>query len=211
MKLTVLGATGGIGRQIVSQALDAGHQVTAVVRDPARLVLSHPALEVLTADVTDPQALRPAVAGRDAVLSALGPRSRKAAGIASLGTRSAVQALEETGGRRIVVVSAVPVGPMPEGESLLYRSVLNPLLCAVLREAYADLAAMEAELSRSAADWTVVRPPKLTNRPRTGHYRTALGANVPHGRSISRADVAHLMLATLDDPATVRQAVGVAY
>ncbi|WP_055588062.1 NAD(P)-dependent oxidoreductase [Peterkaempfera griseoplana] len=211
MKLTVLGATGGVGRQVVRQALDAGHQVTAVVRDPDRFLLSHPALEVVTADVTDSLALRPAVAGRDAVLSGLGPRGRKAAGISSRGTRSALQALAETGGRRIVVVSAAPVGPMPEGESLLYRAVASPLLRRLLREVYADLAAMEAELARSDADWTVVRPPRLTDRPGTGRYRTALGANVRHGRSIARADVAHLMLAALDDPATVRQAVGVAY
>jgi putative NADH-flavin reductase len=211
MRLTVFGATGGIGGHVVRQALDAGHEVTAVVRDPARLAVTHPALEVVTADVTDPEALRPAVAGRDAAVSALGPRSRKQVGIASAGTRAILRALEDSGVRRFAAVSAMPVGPVPEGETPLTRAVVLPLLRAVLRDAYADLAEMESEIRRSATDWTIVRPPRLTDGPLTREYRRVVGGNVPRGWSISRADVAHAMLAMPADPATVKQAVGVAY
>ena len=70
---------------------------------------------------------------------------------------------------------------------------------------------MEDEIKRSPMDWTVVRPPKFVNKPLTGTYRTCVGGNVPRGSPISRADVAHLMLAALDDPAATRQAVGIAY
>ena len=70
---------------------------------------------------------------------------------------------------------------------------------------------MEDEIRRSATEWTIVRPPRLVNKPLTGEYRTVVGANVPRGYAISRADVAHLMLAALDNPATVRQAIGIAY
>jgi putative NADH-flavin reductase len=210
MKLTVFGATGGTGKEVVRQALDAGHQVAAVVRDPARLPISHSALEVVTADVTDPESLRPALAGREAVISALGPRGKKEVGIASRALRSIVRAMEANDVRRLVVISAVPVGPVPEGEMFLYRSVALPLLRRILRDVYADLAAMEEEVRRSAVEWTIVRPPRLTDKPLTGSYRRVVGGNVPRGYTISRADVAHAMLAVLDDPATVKQAVGVA-
>lgn len=162
MKMTVFGATGGIGGHVVRQALAAGHHVTAVVRDPARFDVSHPALEVTTVP-------------------------------------------------RFVAVSAVPVGPVPDGESFVNRRILLPFISAFARDLYAGLAEMESEIRRSATQWTIVRPPKLVSKPLTGKYRTVVGGIVPRGYSISRADVAHLMLAVLDDPATLRQAIGVAY
>jgi len=78
-------------------------------------------------------------------------------------------------------------------------------------DVYADLRVMEADIRASTTDWTIVRPPKLTNRPLTGRYRTVVGGTVPRSYSISRADTAHLMLAVLDDPATVGQPIGVGY
>jgi uncharacterized protein YbjT (DUF2867 family) len=212
MKLTVFGATGGIGGHVVRQALDAGHKVTAVVRDPARFGVTHPALEVVTVPgLTDPDVLRPVVDGSDAVISGVGPRGRKDGPVASTTTRAMLSALEASGVRRFVAVSAVPVGPVPEGESFLNRRLLLPFISRLLRDLYADLTAMEEEIRRSDTDWTVVRPPKLTDKPLTGKYRAVVGGNVPRGYAISRADTAHAMLAALDDPATFGQPVGVAY
>jgi uncharacterized protein YbjT (DUF2867 family) len=219
MKMTVFGATGGIGGQIVRQALDAGHKVTAVVRDPARLSASDPArlsasdpaLEVVTVPgLTDPEALRPALAGSAAVLSGVGPRTRKAGPVASSATHGILQAMRVVGVSRFVAVSAVPVGPVPAGESWVNRRLLLPLISALLREVYADLTVMEEEIAHSDTEWTVVRPPRLVDRPLSGRYRTVIGANVPRGYVISRADVAHAMLAALGNPAAIRQAVGVA-
>ncbi|MFF9341636.1 MULTISPECIES: NAD(P)-dependent oxidoreductase [unclassified Streptomyces] len=212
MKLTVFGATGGIGQEIVRQALGAGHEVTAVVRDPARFAVTGERLEVFRADLSDAGALRPAVAGRDAVLSGLGARSRAdaAAGIAARLTRPVLAAMGETGVRRLVVVSAAPVGPAPADEGLLDKAVLA-VISRVLKDVYADLRVMESELAASATDWTSVRPPKLTDKPLTGRYRTVVGGNPPRGRTLARADVAHAMLAAVDDPRTVRQGVGVAH
>ncbi|MDQ1565565.1 MAG: hypothetical protein QOF96_445, partial [Actinomycetota bacterium] len=119
--------------------------------------------------------------------------------------------LEASGVRRFVAVSAVPVGPVPAGESFLNRRLLLPFVSRLLRDVYADLAAMEDEIRRSDTDWTVVRPPKLTDKPLTGKYRVVVGGNVPRGYAISRADVAHTMLSLLDDPATFGKPVGVAY
>jgi len=220
MKLTVVAATGRIGRQVLEQALAAGHDVTAVARNPR--ALPGPA-RVVTADLAaaDPAVLEPAVGGADAVLSGLGPRTRAEAGIASRGTAAIVAAMQATGVRRIVVVSAAPVSTVaspgrpdpPEhdpGEGLVMGRVLTPLLRAALRGVYDDLALMEDILRDSGLDWTVVRPPRLTDGALTGAYRTASGRNLRRGLFVSRADVAHLMLAVLDRPGTVGQALGIA-
>ncbi|MDX2675788.1 NAD(P)-dependent oxidoreductase [Streptomyces soliscabiei] len=210
MKFTVFGATGGIGQELVRQALGAGHEVTAVVRDPARLAVTGGRLEVVRADLTDPEALRPAVTGRDAVLSGLGARRRKDAGVAARLTRTVLSALEAEGVRRLLVVSAGPIGPEPEGDGALDRTVRG-IVSAALKDVYADLREMEAELARSATDWTVVRPPRLQDKPVTGAYRTVVGGFPRKGRFIGRADVAHAMLAMVKDAGTVKQGVGVAY
>ncbi|HEV2784426.1 MAG TPA: NAD(P)H-binding protein [Actinophytocola sp.] len=211
MKVTVFGASGAIGGQVVRQALDAGHAVAAVVRQASRFDLTHPGLSVVrVAGLTDPEPLLPALDGSDAAISAIGPRSRGDAGVASTATRGILRALEIAGVRRFAAVSAVPVGPVPDDDPWFSRKIVYPLIRAVLRDVYADLAAMEAEIGRSATDWTIVRPPRLTNKPLSGAYRTTIGGNVPRGNFVSRADVAHAMLAALDNPATVRQAVGVA-
>ncbi|MET7713545.1 NAD(P)H-binding protein [Streptomyces sp. NPDC005407] len=211
MKLTVFGATGGTGQEIVRQALAAGHEVTAVVRNPARLTVKGEGLEIVTAGLDDPEALRPAVAGRDAVFSGLGPRTMKQVGIASGLTRVILRALDAEGVRRFLVVSAAPLGPVPENETFFLRYIGTPLISRILRKHYDDLRTMEAELRNSATDWTSVRPPKLVDAPVTGVYRTAVGANLRGGSKIGRADVAHAMLAMVDDAATLKQAVGVAY
>jgi uncharacterized protein YbjT (DUF2867 family) len=212
MKVTVFGATGGIGGHVVRQALAARHKVTAVVRDPARLDVSHPALEVTAVPgLTDPEVLHAALEGSDAAISGVGPRGRKDGPVASSTTRGILQAIEASAVRRFVAVSAVPVGRVPEGESFVNRRILLPFISAFARDVYADLAEMEDEIRHSDTQWTIVRPPRLVNKPLTGKYRTVVGGNVPRGYAISRADVAHLMLAVLDDPATFRRAVGVAY
>ncbi|MEU4836084.1 SDR family oxidoreductase [Streptosporangium sp. NPDC023615] len=213
MRLTVCGATGGTGREVVRQALEAGHEVTAVVRDPARLPDGLTGARVVTADLTDPRALRSAVEGRDAVISGLGPRDRAQAraGVAAPVTRVILAALEECGVRRLVAVSAAPLGASPPGDPFLDRRIVTPLVRAVLRDVYADLGAMERAIAESGTDWTVMRPPRLLNGPVTGRYRTAVGANLPAGRTVARSDLAHAMLAVLDDPATVGRTVGIAY
>ncbi|MGW6056514.1 NAD(P)-dependent oxidoreductase [Streptomyces sp. NPDC055189] len=210
MKLTVFGATGGVGGEIVRQALAAGHGVTAVVRDPARLSVTGEGLEVFRADLTDPEALRAAVTGRDAVLSGLGPRKKADAGIATGLTRSVVHAMEAEGVRRLVVVSAAPVGPPAERQPAVDR-IMGSLVSKILNPVYDDLRAMEADLAASSTDWTSVRPPRLQDKPATGVYRMVVGGTPASGRFIGRADVAHAMLAAVDDVSTVKQGVGVAY
>ena len=220
MKLTIFAASGGIGRHLVGQALAAGHDVTAVARNPASLPAE---VRAVRADLAtaQPAALATAVGGADAVLSALGPRSKADYGIATTGTRAIVGAMEAAGVRRLVVVSAAPVGtiasarrPRPpkhdSGDGFVMRHLLSPLITAALRDLDVDLARMEDTLADSGLDWTAVRPPRLTNGPETGAYRTASGRNLRRGLTVSRADVAHLMLAALGQPETIGQTIGIA-
>ncbi len=224
MKLTIFAATGGIGRQILEQAAGAGHDVTAVVRNPQKLPggLARP-VRVVTADLAapDPAALKSVVEGADAVLSGLGPRSDSEAGIATRGTRAIAAAMKAAGSRRIVVVSAAPIGTVPSparpnppkhdpGDGFFMQHLLSPLTKAALRKHYADLAQMEDILRDSDLEWTAVRPPRLTDKPLTGTYRTARGQNLRRGIFISRADVAHYMLRALEQPETIRQTIGIA-
>jgi putative NADH-flavin reductase len=221
MKLTIVAATGGIGRRALLQALACGYDVTAVVRDLTKL--SGEGVRVVTADLAapDPAALESAIAGADAVLSGLGPRSKSDAGVTSRGTRAIVEAMQATEVRRIVVVSAAPIGTVPSpgrpkppkndpGDGFFMRNLFSGVARTAFRKHYADLALMEDILRDSGMDWTVVRPPRLTDKPLTGTYRTQYGQNIKGGWSIPRADVAHLMLRVLEQPETIKQVIGVA-
>jgi putative NADH-flavin reductase len=210
MKLTIFGATGATGTILTSQALAAGHVVTAVVRDPARLTLpAHPRLRVVTTDVMDPAAITPAVEGADAVISAIGPRGTGPTTVITDSVRSIIAAMDKTGTRRFVQVSGSIVAD--EGESLYMRYLIKPVARRTfLRHVNADMRAGEEEIRQSGLDWTILRPPALTAKPATGTYRMAIDENLPHGFQVSRADLAACMLALLDDPATVHRHVGIA-
>jgi nucleoside-diphosphate-sugar epimerase len=169
MKLTIFAATGGIGRQLLEQALAAGHDVTAVVRNPKNLPGGAGRFRIVTADLAaaDPAALQSAVAGADAVLSGLGARSNADAGVAAQGTRAIVQAMQATQVARIVVVSAAPIGTVPSpgrpkpprhdpGDGFFMRNLFSPMTKAAFRRTYADLALMEDILAGSGLDWTIV-------------------------------------------------------
>lgn len=209
MRLTVFGATGGIGTEVVRQALDAGHEVIAVVRDPARLGVSgNPLLRVIRADVTDVEAIVPAVEATDAVVSALGPRKNGSITICRDGAQAIMRAMDKTGVRRLVVVSASGAY-VDAGDGPLTRAVVKPILQRLLREGFASVRDMERAVRGSGTDWTIMRPPMLTNAERRGTYRTAVDRNV--GRTIARADVADAILHALADAGTIRHSIGVGY
>ncbi|HEY6744257.1 MAG TPA: NAD(P)H-binding protein [Mycobacteriales bacterium] len=217
MRVTVIGASGGIGREVVRQGRDAGHEVTAVVRDSPRSAAAirewervpvggAARIQVAVVDSLSGAALAGAVGGRDAVVSALGPPGRSSdPEVNSRGVRAAVKAMRETGTRRIVAVSAAPLFA---GGPLVYRRVVRPLLWAAFRSHYEDLVRMERELADSGLDWTAVRPPKLTNR--TGRGTPGLSWDAPpRGGAVARADVATAILHVLADPTTIGHAIGI--
>ncbi len=221
MQLTIVGATGGIGRHLVGQALGAGHAVTAAVRNPQNLDRDIPAVAVNLAR-PDPAALRSAVDGADAVLSCLGPRGKHEYGVVSTGTEAILAAMQDTGCRRIIAVSgagvstaATPARPDPPkrepGAGLYNQYFATPLARLAVGTHFVDVAKMEDLLRASGFAWTALRTPYLTNSGLTGRYRTAVERNVRRGLSLSRADGAHFMLRALADPSTFGRAIAAAY
>ncbi|WP_428966725.1 NAD(P)-dependent oxidoreductase [Micromonospora fluostatini] len=210
MRLTVFGATGRTGRHLVDQALADGHEVTAVVRDPARLASAgHPRLVPVVADALDPESIAVSVTDQDAVISTLGRRARTDGSVCADGARAISTAMRATGTSRLIVVTAS--GPVvDEGDDAFTRLVFKPVLRRFLAAEFADFTRAERVVRDSGLDWTIVRPPRLTNGRRRP-YRTALDRNIRGGTSIARADVAHAILAALGDPATIGHTVGLGY
>jgi putative NADH-flavin reductase len=210
MKLTIFGATGGTGRYLTGHALAAGHDVTAVVRDPARLAVpDSPRLRALTADVLDLAAIVPAVAGADAVLSAIGPHGNGPTTISQDSARSIIEAMHKAGARRLLTVSGSVV--TDDGEGPITSYLLKPIVRRTsLRYVCADMRAAEHEVEQSGLDWTIMRPPRLTDKPAAGRYRTAIDRNLPRGYTLSRADLAAYMLDVISDRAVVHRRIGIA-
>lgn len=196
MNVLVFGASGGTGRELVKLALAQHHRVTAFVRDPRRFEITHESLTVTTGDVVDSARVEQAIRGQDAVMSALGSsRSLKRHPSLVEGVRNIVKAMEDDGVRRLVYLSMLGVGDSRRQLGWLDRYVIVPLL---LRNVVADHAIKEGIITRSSLDWVIVRPPRLTDGPQTGRYRS--GEHIKAGwmtAFVSRADVADFMLRQL--------------
>jgi len=184
---------------VVAQALEQGHDVRVVARDPRKLVAAPGGVDVVEGSATDPAVLERAVVGQDAVICALGPRSATALLSCDLmrsSMRALVPAMERGGVTRLVLLSALgagasaPVAPAPL--RLAFRTAL--------REVGRDKAEAEERLRQSALDWTIVYPPALTNGARTGSYRHGETLQVRGVPRISRADVAQFMLDQVQAP-----------
>jgi putative NADH-flavin reductase len=206
MKLVVLGATGGTGREIVRQAIERGHSVTAFVRNPDGLQRNGNHVAVVQGDLLNPDNLARVIAGHDAVISGFGPRVPVSKADAHLLQQFALvltDAMHMEQVRRAVVVSV----------AFLFKNSLFPpayLLGRLLfPQVVADASAMESVIKSSGLDWTLVRPPELTDKPYTGKYRVRMEHLPNFGFSISRADVADYMLKIVDDHATVGKIIGV--
>jgi putative NADH-flavin reductase len=208
MKIALFGATGATGQHLLEQARAAGHEVTAVVRDPAPITTAHPRLTVVRADVMDRNAIGPVVAGHDAVVTTIGSREgRTPTTVQTDTTRSIVQAMRQHGVRRLIVVSNS--GMITDGDGPMSRAVIKPIVRRILKHPWADMQGMEDVVQASELDWTILRPPMLTNGRHTGSYRTAVGHNVRGGIRVSRANVADLILRCLADEDSVRTAISI--
>ena len=214
MNITLFGATGPTGRALLPLAVRDGHKVTAVARDPSALANPPAGVSVRHGDVLDRDSLSGSVDGADAVISALGSHSGRApTTVYSTGTAHILETMAAAGVRRLVVLSAAPLVP-GDRRPTFERVVVDPILHRFFGGGYADMARMEQLLAGSEAgsdvDWTVLRPPRLTDKPGTGRYRSGVEAAVPRGWNIPRADLARAMLDALDDPGTIRTRIAVA-
>ena len=209
MKVLVFGATGPSGREIVAQALRRGDSVTAFARRSEDLGLAHERLRTVQGDAArDAAAIADAVRGQDAVLSALGRRATlKSEGLIERSMALIVPAMERAGVHRLVIMSAFGVGESARAAPLLPRLMYRVLLTDI----FADKLAGEARVRASALEWTIAYPVLLTNGPLTGRYRAAERLDLRGLPKISRADVAHFILAEAQDCAFVRKIVALSY
>jgi putative NADH-flavin reductase len=195
MNLTVFGATGGVGREVVTRALDAGHHVTAYVRNPAKLTVTHPNLTVTAGELTDRDAVQRAVHGADAIISALGPSlDRKATGMPLVeGTRTIVDAMGTEGIERYIGMATPSLRDPRDTGSLLGRLV--PFMGRTfLSRAYRELLEMSQLVTDSELDWTIARFTRPTDGARTGTIRADYLGGDKIGASITRADIATFLL-----------------
>jgi putative NADH-flavin reductase len=199
MRIAVIGASGRTGREVVRQGLQRGHDVVAVVRNPARVTadVAGERLTVVAADAHDGDGLRRAVDGSDAIVSALGAAAgREATDLYSRGITNLLGAMDGGWVRRLAVISAAPAGPRDE-QSVVFRRLIGPLLECFFGGAYADMRRMEQTLQGTAeVDWTCLRPPRLVQRP-AGGYR--IGPRpLPRTRSLTYPDLAAALLDCVD-------------
>jgi putative NADH-flavin reductase len=201
LRLFILGATGGIGRHLLRIGLDRGHELTAYVRSPRKIPGPHERLAVVRGDLFDAGAMARSLAGHDAVLSAFGPTTIRTTTLRRDFGHTLATAMLEGEVRRVQLVSA----------AFLFREI--GLLGAILRPTLfrfmaPDMAGMEREIMRDDLEWTVVRPPRLTDGPSSRRYRVVDG-ELP-GPVISRADVADFMVHEAESPEHARKIVGLA-
>jgi putative NADH-flavin reductase len=209
MRIVVFGANGPTGRELVGQALAAGHQVTAVTRHPEQ-ILPRERLAVAGADATDAGAVSAAIAGSDAVLSALGvPYTRKTVTLYSTGTANIIAAMQDHGVRRLVVTGSAALDPgYRSTDWVLFRQVMEPLFMRLPgKTVYADNRRMEALIRASSLEWTIVRACWLFSARQVSDYQIC--EDSIRGMFTARADLAAFLLAQLADDRFVRRSVGV--
>lgn len=200
MELFILGATGRTGHQLTRQALERGHSVMAFVRSPEKMRIAHKKLQIIRGDPADTAQIKRVIGNQDAVLSALGAASHPSEAILEPASRSVVEAMRTTDVRRLVVLSM----------GLLFPDLgfIGPVLRFFLRHHARDSVAMEKVVEASGLDWTIVRPPQLTNGAAQGHYRSTEN-RAPPAHSVSRADLARAILDIVENRLSVKKVVGV--
>jgi len=208
IRVLVIGATGGTGREIVQQALGQGHQVTAFVRDPAKLRIEHGNLRVAKGDVLDYASVESAMRGQNAVLSALGHRRffypNK---IQSVGMGNILGAMKSCDVPRLICETALGIGSSVGRLGLPHTFFILPLILAFYMW---DKIRQEELIMASDRDWVIVRPGVLTNGAARGNYRHGPDVgNYFWPVAISRADVADFMLKQLRDDTYLGLAPGV--
>ena len=197
MKLIIFGATGGTGLQVVQQALELGHAVTAFVRNSGQVTLTHEGLTLVEGDVLDSARVQSAMQGQEVVMCALGAKAKNQDKLRARGTKNIIAGMHQENVRRLICLSALGCG---ESHTLLpihYKYLICPLF---LKHVYRDHEVQETYVRESELDWTIIRPAALTDGQLTHTYlHGELAAKQPLKMKISRADVADLMLTQLTE------------
>ena len=202
MKLTIFGATGRTGIHLLEQALEANHDVRAVVRNPAKISITHARLQVVQAELGDAKSLETAMAGTDAVLSALGPIPKGPSDVMTIAAKNIVAGMNTNGVRRLVTLTGAGVD-QPGDQPKLINKFISFMLRTLQKDILIDSVEHARIVRESKLDWTIVRVPVLGDGPRTGKYRVGM-VGINDGVRISRADVAEFMLKQLEPGAALQ-------
>lgn len=204
MKVTVFGSTGGTGKELVNQALAAGHDVTVYVRNPAKLSVTHDKLRVVQGNLDEPDKIGEAIAGAEAVLSALGPTSNKPGKPLTEGMRHIVTAMEKHKVQRLIVATGAGVAD-PNDKPQLIGRLFGLALRLFAKHVLADSQSMVAVVRNSDLKWILTRGPRLNDKPGTGQIKVGYAGQGP-GTQLSRADFAQFMLEQIHDDTWLRKA-----
>ncbi|MBE9031033.1 SDR family oxidoreductase [filamentous cyanobacterium LEGE 11480] len=209
MKLVIFGATGSVGEKVVEQALEQGHQVTAFARTPAKLDTQHPNLTLFQGDVANLPSVEQAIQGQDAVVCVLGSGKSLKSTVRSEGTKQIIQAMEQTGVRRLICQSTLGVGDSWSNLDFYWKYVM---FGCILRKVFADHQLQERYVKQSHLDWTIVRPSAFIDGPRTGSYRHGFSSNDKTSTlKIARSDVADFLLKQLTTDTYLGKTPGLSY
>ncbi len=202
MKLTIFGASGKTGQQVVQQALEGGYQVVALARTPSKLAYQHANLQIIQGDNLDPVSVANAVQGSDAVISVLGPGSNKPEFTISRGMENILSAMEQYRVPRIIIVTGAGVR-VPADSPRLVDHLLGLLLHLFSRNVLADMEQVARKVRASDLAWTIVRVPMLTDEPASGHVKIGYVGDI--NPRIARADLATFLLKQVEDQRYLRQ------
>ncbi|HLZ57012.1 MAG TPA: SDR family oxidoreductase [Ktedonosporobacter sp.] len=208
MKILIIGAAGNVGRLLIGQALAAGHEVTAFVRNAAVFQPPDEKVRVIQGDVLVPETLGEAMKGQEVVLGGISAKPGKTT-VYSHGASNLIAAMEQHGVRRLIWITSAAVDEEDLAHlGFIYGRIIEPLF---LKDIYEDMRLSEKTLSQSQTEWVIIRPTALTDDPYTGAYRIGTW-HVPHkGKEIGRAEVADFMLKQLTETNYLRKAAVLAY
>ena len=209
MKITVFGASGKTGKHLVRQALEAGHQVTAFVRIPEKLGIEHPNLILCQGDVMDAKKVEQAIAGRETVISALGPTRPPVPGMMETAAKNIVSAMQKYSVKRLLSTTGGGVRD-PQDKPKLFDKLMKTLLTLMAGDVLRDSEANVVFIRASDLDWTIVRFPRLVEGEHTGQYRIGY-VGKDSGSQLSRADAADFILRELEKGEYIHKAPMVSY
>ncbi len=202
MNLLILGARGATGQEIVNQALEGGHHVTALARDPSKLGQRHENLAIIKGNVLNENDIENALNDKDAVISALGVgKSLNAHDLMTDAAGILIPAMNKKNVRRLILISAFGVGPTYDQASFIQRIAFR----LPLRNVYADKLKADEQIKKSDLDWTLIYPVYMTNKPRTGNYQIGEKFKMKGFPKISRADVADFIVRQLTESTYVKR------
>jgi len=205
MKIAIFGATGETGRQLVEQALAAGHEVLAYVRNPSKLIINHEHLKVIQGELTDEPLIENAVRGANAVISALGPRGGSRNKPLTQGMQNIIAAMRKQGIRRLIITSTLSAKAPNDQPNFRVKASIS-LVKHLMHDAYEDIVSVAETVRASDLDWTIVRLNLLNNKPKSGKVKVGYVGRGEVGTWISRADIADFMLKQVEDVKYLHQA-----